>query len=193
MFPGNRLCATLLFVPALLWAAESGTRQEIDVQKSAMTVRVFKAGLFSAFGHDHEISAPIRQGGFSESSSSADLIVDAGEMRVLDKDVSAKDRAEIQETMLGPKVLDSVRFPEIRFRSTAVEHTGTGRLAVHGDLTLHGQTRPVKLDVQAGNGHYKGATQLKQSDFGIQPVTAGGGAIKVKDELTVEFDIVAKP
>ena len=76
-------------------------------------------------------------------------------MRVMDKDVSEKDRAEIQETMLGPKVLDAGRFPEIRFRSTAVEPAGAGRWTVRGDLTLHGQTRPVKLDVQSQNGHFK--------------------------------------
>ena len=40
----------------LVWHSE-----EIDTQKSVMTVRVFKSGLFSAFGHDHEISAPIRR------------------------------------------------------------------------------------------------------------------------------------
>ncbi len=44
--------------------------------------------------------------------------MDARKMRVMDKDVSDKDRAEIQETMLGPKVLDTAQFPEIRFHST---------------------------------------------------------------------------
>ena len=49
-------------LPAVLWAADSGTPRDIDVQKSVMTVRVSKAGLFSALGHEHEISAPIQQG-----------------------------------------------------------------------------------------------------------------------------------
>jgi len=107
--------------------------------------------------------------------------------------VSEKERAEIQQTMLGPKVLDSGQFPEIQFRSTAVERTGDGRWTVTGDLKLHGQTRPVKLAVQAQNGHYQGSAQLKQKDFGIEPITVGGGTVKVKNELRVEFDIVAKP
>ena len=102
---------------------------EIDTQKSVMTVRVFKTGLFSAFAHDHEISAPIRDGKFSETARSVDLTVDARQMRVLDKEVSEKDRSEIQ---------------------------------------------------------------LKQRDFGIEPISIGGGAVKVKNELRVEFDIVAK-
>ena len=85
---------------AALWAAAS----DIDTQKSVMTVRVLKAGMFSAFGHEHEISAPIKDGKFSETDRSVDLTVDARQMRVMDKEVSDKDRAEIQETMLGPKV-----------------------------------------------------------------------------------------
>jgi polyisoprenoid-binding protein YceI len=185
--------AAVAALPAALWAADSGAAREIDIQKSVMRVRVFKSGLFSAFGHEHEISAPIESGSFNESGLSAEVTVDARKMQVMDRDVSEKDRAEIQETMLGPKVLDVGRFPEIRFRSTGVEPAGAGRWTVRGDLTLHGQARPVKLDVQSHNGHFKGAAPLKQRDFGIEPVSVGGGAVKVKDELRVEFDIVAKP
>ena len=178
-----------VLLPAALWASAS----EIDPQKSVMTVRVLKAGVFSAFGHEHEISAPIKDGKFSETERSVELSVDARQMRVMDKEVSDKDRAEIQETMQGPKVLDTAQFPEIHFRSSAVEPAGDGRLSVTGDLTLHGQTHPVKLEVRAQNGHYQGTAELKQKDFGIEPIVVGGGAVKVKNELRVEFDIVGKP
>jgi polyisoprenoid-binding protein YceI len=176
-------------LPAALWAAAN----EIDTQKSVMTVRVLKAGMFSAFGHEHEISAPIRDGKFSEGDRWVDLTVDARQMRVMDKDVSDKDRAEIQETMLGPKVLDTAHFPEIHFRSKSVEPAGDGRWTVSGDLTLHGQTHSVKLEVRAQNGRYQGMAELKQKDFGIEPIVVGGGTVKVKNEVQVEFDIAAKP
>jgi polyisoprenoid-binding protein YceI len=156
-----------------------------------ITVRVFKSGLFSAFGHEHEISAPIEHGTFNENQPSVELAVDTRKMRVMDKDVSEKDRAEIQETMLGPKVLDTGQFPEIRFRSTAVESKGAGHWMVRGELGLHGQTHPVGLEIQGGNGHYRGTAELKQRDFGIEPVSVGGGTVKVKDGLRVEFEIVA--
>ncbi len=186
------MLAALIALACVLRAAEGTAPKEIDTQKSVMTVRVFKSGLFSAFGHDHEISAPIQQGTFNESDRSVKLIVDARKMRVMDKDVSEKDRADIQETMLGPKVLDTGQFPEIRFGSTFVEGIGDGRWTVRGDLTLHGQTHPVKLEVYGKNGRYRGATELKQRDFGIPPISVGGGAVKVKNELRVEFEIVGK-
>jgi len=185
---------TAVILPAAaLSAADTAVPKEIDIQKSVMTVRVFKSGLLSAFGHEHEISASIQQGTLSENGRSVDLTVNTRTMRVRDKDVSEKDRAEIQETMLGAKVLDGDRFPEIRFHSTAVESSGEGRWIVRGDLSLHGQTRPIRLEVQEKNGRYRGTAELKQRDFGIEPITAGGGTVKVKDGLRVEFEIVAKP
>ena len=189
------MCAAALLAPLVLWAggATPAKEKEIDIQKSAITVRVFKSGLFSAFGHEHEISAPIEHGTLNEVDHSVELVVDARNMRVIDKDVSEKDRAEIQETMLGPKVLDTARFPEIRFHATTVEHASEGRWTVRGDLTLHGQTRPVKVDAKGQGGHYQGMAELKQRDFGIEPVSVGGGTVKVKDELRVEFEIAAKP
>ncbi|MBZ5707542.1 MAG: YceI family protein [Acidobacteriia bacterium] len=179
-----------LVLPTALGAADMP--KSIATAQSALTVHVFKAGLFSAFGHEHEISAPITQGSFTEQNPSVELTVDARKLRVMDKDVSEKDRADIQQTMLGPKVLDSERFPEIRFRSTAVAPAAEGKWAVQGNLTIHGETRPVRFEVALQNGHYRGTTEIKQKDFGITPVTVGGGAVKVKNELRVEFDIVGQ-
>jgi polyisoprenoid-binding protein YceI len=92
--------------------------------------------------------------------------------------------------MLGPTVLDTGQFAEIHFRSTAVERAGYGRWKVQGDLTLHGQTRPIDLLVVLGpSGRYQGSIELKQKDFGITPVAAGGGTVKVRNELGVEFEL----
>ena len=179
-------------VTSMLWARNASAQTAIDPQKSSITVRVFKAGVFSAFGHEHEISAPMQQGSFTENPGSVELTVDARRMRVMDQGISEKNRAEIQQTMLGPKVLDSEKFPEIRFRSTSIERLGGGRWIVLGDLTIHGETRPVKVHVEGANGHYRGTAELKQKDFGITPITVGGGAVKVKNELRIEFDIVSK-
>lgn len=175
-----------------LGQTSNGPAVEIDTARSVLTVRVYKTGLFSAFAHDHEIRAPIQRGSLEEEKNTVEFVVDARALRVLDPEASQKDRAEIQSTMLGPKVLDSEEFPEIRFRSTSIGEAGDGKWIVRGDLTLHGQTRSVKLDVMGNDGHYTGSTQLRQKEFGMTPVSIGGGSIKVKDEVRVEFEIFTK-
>jgi polyisoprenoid-binding protein YceI len=187
------LFVLLVFGRGVVSVADPKVLRTIDTEKSVITVRVFKAGLFSAFAHDHEISAPIEEGSFDQANATVQLKVDARKLRVVDKDVSDKDRAEIQQTMLGPKVLYSDKFPEIRFRASGgADHPRLGRWTIEGDLTLHGQTRPVSGDVTEQNGHYRGTAELKQKDFGITPISLGGGTIKVKNELRVEFDIVGR-
>lgn len=63
---------------------------------------------------------------------------------------------------------------------------------VRGELTLHGQTHPVSATVHKQDGAYVGTSRLKQTAFGIHPVSAGG-VVKVKDELEVQFSIVPLP
>lgn len=171
------------------WGQSSSALKQIDTTKSLITVHVYKAGMFSAFGHEHQIRAPIVQGVVNEENPTVELRVDARQLRVMDKDVSEGDRAKIQQTMLGPLVLDSERFPQILFRTTQVVSEGVGRWRVEGNLTLHGQTRPMRVTVEGGKGRYQGWVELRQRDFAMTPVSVAGGTIKVKNEVRLEFDV----
>ncbi len=169
-------------------------RRVMDVEHSELKVRVFKSGLFSAFAHDHEIEAQMTEGAIDTSEqASVELHVDSRKLRVLDPGTSEKDRRDIQNTMLGPEVLDTERFPEIVFKSTAVAPSGTDRWTVRGELTLHGQTQPVAVEVTYRAGHYAGQATLKQTEFGIKPVRVAGGTVKVKDDVRIEFDVQLTP
>jgi polyisoprenoid-binding protein YceI len=180
----------VVFAASLAWTAAASARQHgIDSGKSVMTVRVYKAGVFSALGHEHEIAAPITGGVVDSVAHHVELHIKAGSLRVHDPNASERDRDEIQKTMLGSDVLDVEHYTEIVFRSTAIEPAGSDFWKVRGDLTLHGQTRPMTVDVRENSGHYVGASRFKQTEFGVKPVKAAGGAIKVKDEVRVEFDI----
>jgi polyisoprenoid-binding protein YceI len=91
------------------------------------------------------------------------------------------------------KVLESARYPEISFRSTSVAKTGSDTWNVTGILVLHGRSNPVSATVHRIQGKYVGHCRIKQTDFGIQPVTVGGGLVKVKNELDIEFAIAVAP
>ena len=158
-------------------------------QRSAITIRVFKAGVFSGFAHNHVVVAPIARASVNPEGLSAEITVITKEMKVTDPDVSEKDRAEIQNTMLGPKVLDQEKFPEIHFKSSRIQQTSPQHYRVEGLLELHGIQHDITLQVTGDPSHYHGVTKLKQSEFGIKPISMGGGSIKVKDELELEFDV----
>jgi polyisoprenoid-binding protein YceI len=166
----------------------SAQQHDIDTQKSTLTIHVGKTGAFSALGHEHEVRAPIHSGSAETGSHPAvEVRVDARALRVIDKDDSEKNRAEVQKTMLGPEVLDSEHHQEIVFKSTGAEPTGQGRWTLRGNLTLRGQTHPVTVQTTLEGGRYTGETTVKLTDFGIKP--PGKAGIKAKDEVRIEFDV----
>ena len=165
----------------------SASERPIDPSRSSITIHVGKSGLFSAAGHEHEVSAPIAAGAIDDSEQSHIwLRVEAAKMTVLPE----KDQEAVQSTM-QKSVLESAKFPEIRFESTSVKKIDSGKWKITGSLTLHGKTDSITVDVRDDAGTYVGQASIRQTQFGIRPVTAAGGAVKVKDELKIEFVIVA--
>ncbi len=166
----------------------SAQQQNVDTQKSTLTIHVGKAGAFSSLGHEHEVRAPIHSGTADTGSHPAvEIHVNAGELRVIDVDASETERAEVEKTMLGPEVLDSEGHPEIVFKSTNAESLGQGRWVVQGNLTLRGQTHPVRVQVTLKDGHYTGEATVKQTEYGIRP--PGKAGVRAKDEVRIEFDV----
>lgn len=160
-------------------------------QRSLITIHVGKTGMFSGLGHNHTVTAPISKATIDPKGLSAEILVLSRELKVVDKEVSDSDRAKVQSTMMGPDVLDAEKFPEIRFKSSKIEQTSPQHYRVNGDLTLHGVTKPISFEVTSDGDHYHGTAKLNQTDFGIKPVSAGGGTVKVKDQLELEFDLYA--
>lgn len=203
IFPVAAFLVALALFPRS--AAGYCEKQSVDVRHSWVRIHVGKAGIFSAFGHDHEISAPVAEGALQNCEAPAVMLrIEAGKLRVVDPGESERTRESIEQTMLGPQVLNCGVFPEIKFESTEVDEIGagsdtifagktSGRVRVHGRLTLHGQTRPLTVEVTFANGRYRGQAVIKQRDFGITPVSLFGGSVKVKDEVRIEFEILTKP
>jgi len=74
----------------------------------------------------------------------------------------------------------------------AIDTQRSGQWKVDGDLSLHGVTKAVSLTVKQTGESYTTHTVLKQSDFGITPLSIGGGMIKVKNEVGIDFEIFAR-
>jgi polyisoprenoid-binding protein YceI len=165
----------------------------IDSERSTVTIRVGRAGLFSAAGHDHWVLAPIASGRLRESAPQhVEFTVETAKMTVKpDPKVDAKTQAQIQNDM-EEITLEIRKYPAIAFQSTKIEPAGQGKWRVEGTLSLHGVTRPISLTVERSGEAYTSHTVLKQTDFGIKPVSIGGGVVKVKNEVDIEFQIYAR-
>lgn len=93
------------------------------------------------------------------------------------------------------------KYPAITFKSKKVEKAGEGKLKVTGDLTMHGVTKEIVLDVEGPSKEFKdpygnmrlgatAATTLSRKDFGLnwnKALEAGG--VMVSDEVKVALDV----
>jgi len=177
----------------------------VDAAASQVTVLVGRAGAFRFAGHDHEVAVPKVDGiivldSADATQSTITLKFDVTAMKVTGRGEPAADVPEVQRVMLSDRVLDAQRYPTIAFtsRRIVIVTQAVDRLAlrVEGDLTLHGVTRSITVPVDVRlAGDQLAATAnatVRQTDFGIRPVTAGAGTVKVKDELEIAFRIVAR-
>ncbi|MCB9570035.1 MAG: YceI family protein [Myxococcales bacterium] len=158
-----------------------------DSTTASCEIHTFKEGLLAAMGHDLKIAVDRLEITVDDASRAVQATFQAGSLRVVGalsgSTLSDKDRAEI-EANIRKKVLDPDRYPEIRFASTAVEDAGEG-LRIRGDLTLHGQTRPIAFTTRPEGDRQVAEVTLSQPEFGIKPYKAPLGVIKIKPEVRV--------
>jgi polyisoprenoid-binding protein YceI len=177
----------------------------VDAAASAVQGHVGKSGVFGFAGHNHDVVAERFEGTIEAdpddlARSSIALTFEASGLKVVAEREPAGDAPKVQEAMSGPKVLDVARFPAITFRSREVSGRrgadGVYELQVAGELSLHGVARPVTVPVRVvvagATLTATGKTAVAQRAFGIEPVSAGGGTVKVKNEVAIEFKIVAR-
>jgi polyisoprenoid-binding protein YceI len=161
----------------------------LSPEDGVLAVRTSRTGAVAKAGHDllihvTEWSATLDTG----DAPSLTLDVDATSLRVREgtggvKPLGEDDLAKIEQTIDDEVLLRR----DIDFRSTSVEVDGAW-LAVTGDLTLAGVTRPTGFDLSLAGGRVTGAAVVKQTEWGIKPYTALFGALKVADDVRVEID-----
>jgi len=195
--------AVLVLVGVTASGLSVATSYRVVPEKSVLRIEVGKGGAFGfVAGHTHEVEGRIQGRVTADASdlsrAEIQLTIRAADLRVSGKGEPPDDVPKVQERMLGPDVLDVARYPEITFRSRSVA-VGGGRnaaadLRVTGELALHGRTKsitaPVRVQIDGGSLTASGTLTVKQSDFGIKPVSVGG-VVNVKDALTIHFTVTA--
>jgi polyisoprenoid-binding protein YceI len=154
-----------------------------------LRVRTGRSGAAAKAGHDLLLEVAAWEATLTVGDEArVELSADAGSLRVLEgtggiQSLGDDDKAEIQKTIAG----DVLKGHPIAFRSTAVEEGGDA-LAVAGELTIAGATRPLAFDVDLGAGRVRATVVVTQSEFGMKPYSTLFGALKVADEVRVEID-----
>lgn len=106
----------------------------------------------------------------------------------------------------GPDFFDAAKYPTMTFVSKKVAKAGKDRLKVTGDLTLHGVTRQVVLDVEGPSKESKdpwgnirkgatASTKISRKDFGLvynAALETGGVAVGDEVAITLEIEMIRK-
>jgi hypothetical protein len=198
-------------------AASTGTYR-LGPDAGRIVIKTTRAGLAARVGHDLSIDvtrwsaditvpdAAVSGGAVSGGAVSgaapdpADLSaatvtaeLDLGSLAVREgtggaRPLSDSDRRDIESTMR--KILGGGGRPATAaFRSTRIIPSSVGG-AIEGTLTLNGRSQPARLQLTSpAAGRYRGTVTVVQSAFGIKPYTGFFGALKLRDEVAVEFEV----
>ncbi|THV36381.1 YceI family protein [Glycomyces buryatensis] len=168
-----------------------------------LTLRTGRAGLGRRAGHDLTIEAARWRGTATvdtaePASNGVALTVEVDSLAVVEgvgglKPLTDDDRAEIVRALRGKQLLHTAKYPEIGFVSTNVSGSPDA-FVVQGDLTILGRTRPITVDCALdGDGRVRGTAALAQSNWGIRPYSVFFGALKLADEVRIEFETELVP
>jgi hypothetical protein len=163
-----------------------------------VVLKTGRAGLAAMAGHDltleitswsAQVEVPDEDaGGVAAATVTARL--DLGSLAVREgsggaKPLSDSDRRDIKKTIGG--ILGD---GEATFASSRIVRSGATGGAIEGTLTIKGKSQPVRLQVtEPQPGKYRGSATIQQTAFGIKPYTGLFGALKLKDEVGIEFEV----
>jgi polyisoprenoid-binding protein YceI len=167
-------------------AAQAGTWQ-IDSNHTSAQFAVRHLGVSTVRGAFTKVTGSATYDPANPSKTALDATIDA---------TSVDTRVEMRDNDLrSPNFLDVQKYPTITFKSRQAKAAGDGKLQIIGDLTIHGVTKEVTLDVDGptapiknpmGGGLRMGAsasTKINRKDFGVN-----GGAMVAGDDLTITID-----
>ena len=185
--------------------AANGGRHQIGPDSGRLTLRTYRSGLAAQAGHDLTIDVtswsaqfddpPDGPGADSASAAPArlDATIDLTSLAIREgrggvKPLTDRDRRDIAGQ--ARKQLDTGRFPEASYTATSFAPDDAGGGVIDGTLTLHGQSRPLRLQVsKTGDGRYRATATVIQTQFGIKPYSGMFGALKLRDNVEVEVTV----
>ncbi len=160
---------------------------KIDPNHTAAQFSVRHMGISTVRGAFTKVSGTAEYDPANPAKASVEVTIEAA---------SVDTRVEMRDNDLrSANYFDVAKFPTITFKSTSVQSAGAGKLKIAGDLSIHGVTKSVVLDVDGpsspmtdprGNTHVgaSASTTIKRTDFGV-----GSSNPMVGDDIPITIDV----
>jgi len=187
--------AILLFaLPSMVFATE----WQIDPAHTNVQFSVRHMMISNVRGDFNKVSGRVTSEGQNPATIEIEATIDASS---IDTRVEMRDK-----DLKSPNFLDVEKYPTIEFKSKKIEANGTGKWKLTGDLTLHGVTKEVVLDVEGPTPAVKdpmgntrvgatATTTLSRKDFGLnwnKALEAGGVIVGDDVQITIDVEAVQK-
>jgi len=183
----SRLALTLISALALAASAAAQTGSwQIDPMHSSAQFSVRHLGVSTVRGAFTKVSGSAKFDAADPSKTSLDATIEAS---------SVDTRVEMRDNDLrSPNFLEVQKYPTITFHAKQTKSAGSGKLQIIGDLTIHGVTKEVTLDVDGPSAPIKdpwgnqrigasASTKINRKDFGVN-----GAPGVVGDDITITID-----
>lgn len=192
----SRIAVTAGLAAALSLPAVAATSTwQIDPAHSAAQFAVKHLAISTVRGAFTSVKGSIQFDDKDVSKSTVDVTIDVNSVdtRVPDRD---KD-------LRSDHFFDADHFPTITFKSKRVEQVAPGKLKVTGDLTIHGTTKEVVLEVDGPSAPIKdpwgnqrmgvnAITKINRRDFSVG-ATYGSAMIGEDISITIDAEVFQKP
>ena len=181
---------SMFLVAALVLSASAFAQVQswkIDPNHTAAQFSVRHMGISTVRGAFTKVSGSVDYDPSNPAKTSIEATIETA---------SVDTRVEMRDNDLrSPNYFDAAKYPTITFKSKSVQAAGQGKLKVVGDLTIHGVTKEVTLDVDGpsapmtdprGNSHVgaSATTMIKRTDFGV-----GSANPMVGEDITITIDV----
>jgi polyisoprenoid-binding protein YceI len=185
-----------VMLPALLAAGHAAT-YDIDAAHSGITFKVAHMAISKVNGRFDKFSGTIDYVPGDTKSWKTEVVIDVASINT---NVEARDKH-----LRGPDFFDVEKFPTMTFKSTKVLSYKNMKGKLQGELTMHGVTKPVVLEVEGSGpamdpwgGERMAAVAkatINRKDFGLtwnKALEAGGLLVGEKVEITLEIEAVKR-
>ncbi len=188
----KKLLALFLLITLTLAAPVKAAEYTIDADHSKVLFTIKHLGISSVSGEFQKFSGSFNFDPQSIEASTANAKIDTSSINT---SVAKRD-----EHLKSPDFLDVTKFPEMTFSSKKITPVSTKRFKVSGDLTLHGVTQPVELDVKLGGlvkdpwgserAAFTAAAKIDRRRFGVVwNKTLETGGLVVGNDVKIRLEV----